>query len=344
MPSPLLITGDQTLLDDLLRLAAAVGVSCDVARDAPEALRSWNAAPVVVVGDDLVDDLAGHRPARRGDVVLVGRDDPDYRAAVALGASDVVALPEAEAWLVDRLADAGDGGGRAALTLGVVGGSGGVGASTLATAIALLAGRSAPSVLVDLDRRGCGLEVLAGVEDVAGVRWSDLAASSGRLGSQALRAALPRRDETAVLSWSAADAPDDVVVRDVLAALQRGHDLVVLDLGRADPFPDALTRCDHVLLVGSCSVTGVSAASRVVRALEQRASRVWFVARRSGGSADPATAAGALGLPLIATLPDQRGLAEQVDLGLGPVARPRGAVTRAAGQVLGRLAVGGGAR
>ena len=52
MTAPLLITRDQALLDELLRLAAAAGVSPDVAADGGSALRGWVGAPLVLVGAD----------------------------------------------------------------------------------------------------------------------------------------------------------------------------------------------------------------------------------------------------------------------------------------------------
>jgi len=62
--------------------------------------------------------------------------------------------------------------------LGVVGGSGGVGASTFAAVLAAVTGRA---MLVDLDVVGGGIDVLLGIEDVAGARWSGLRVGGGRL-------------------------------------------------------------------------------------------------------------------------------------------------------------------
>ena len=61
---------------------------------------------------------------------------------------------------------------------GVVGGSGGVGASTFA---AVLAAVTARAMLVDIDVVGGGIDVLLGIEDVPGARWSGLRVGGGRL-------------------------------------------------------------------------------------------------------------------------------------------------------------------
>src|SRR5579875_2141374 len=83
----------------------------------------------------------------------------------------------------------------------VLGGSGGVGASTFAAALATAAGRA---VLVDCDPLGGGIDVLLGVEAVPGARWSGLRVNGGRLDPHALDEGLPRWRDVRVL---AADAP-----------------------------------------------------------------------------------------------------------------------------------------
>src|SRR4051812_19306479 len=88
-----------------------------------------------------------------------------------------------------------------AQVLGVVGGSGGVGASAFAAVLAAVAGES---LLVDVDAAGGGVDVLLGIEAVDGARWSDLHLAGGRLDASVLLAGLPRWGPCAVL---AADAP-----------------------------------------------------------------------------------------------------------------------------------------
>ena len=111
MTAPLLITRDQTLLDELLRLAAAAGVTPDVAADDGAALRGWAAAPVVLVGADVADELARISPSRRPHVYVVawgGVPDEMFRIAMGVGAESVAELPRSEAWLTELLTDLGD--------------------------------------------------------------------------------------------------------------------------------------------------------------------------------------------------------------------------------------------
>ena len=155
----MLITRDEQLLEDLLRLAAAAGTTLDVAHDTTSALRAWSSASVVLVGADQAEVLAAQRPPRRDQVHVVGNGparDGLFRSALASGAVDVVELPAAEAWLVELLTDAADGAVHRARTVGVVAGSGGAGATTFACALALTAARTEPAVLLDLDPLGAG--------------------------------------------------------------------------------------------------------------------------------------------------------------------------------------------
>jgi secretion/DNA translocation related CpaE-like protein len=342
---PLLVTCDEALLDDVLRLAAAAGTTFDVAHDAASAVRSWVSAPVVLVGGDQVARVAEQRPGRRDEVYVVTRgshaDDRLFRSALGTGAAAVVELPAGETWLVELLTDAADGTTRGARTIGVIGGCGGVGATTFACALALTAAQRGPTLLVDLDQLGPGLDRVAGLDDDAGVRWDALTGSHGRLGSRSLRDALPHRGDLTVLTWAPGRpaALDRESVREVLSAGRRGHDVVVLDLPRhVDGLvADALGRCDDVVVVVEASVTSVAAAGKLLEQLRPWVARLGVVVRDPGVTVAGDQVAAALDLPLLAELSTQRRLAEHLGLGLGPVHSRRSPLARAARAVLGRL-------
>ena len=64
----------------------------------------------------------------------------------------------------DRLADSVEGNHEPARTIGVIGASGGVGASTFAAALGLAAARRGhDALLIDLDTSGGGVELVVGV-------------------------------------------------------------------------------------------------------------------------------------------------------------------------------------
>lgn len=340
---PLLVTDDDLLLEDLLRLSAAAGVVLDVAHDVPAALRSWSGSGLVLVGADLAAALAGTRPPRRGQVHVVARGPVPhelFRTALALGAENVAELPLSETWLVEVLTDAGDGGAARGVTIGVLGGSGGAGATVFASALAVTLGRSWRTLLVDADPLGAGIDRVLGMESLDGIRWDALNNTTGRLSARSLRDALPHRGGVSVLTW-AGDRPAGLqafAVREVLSAGQRGHDAIVLDLPRHPDqvVEEVLSRCDHLVLVCGVTVPAVTSASRVAARLAAVSATGHLVVRGSAG-VDPAEIARVLRLPLVAAMADQRGLDEAVDLGAGPIRSRRGALARSARLVAGRV-------
>lgn len=337
-PAPLLVTDDDLLLADLVRLAAAAGVTPDVARASAPALQSWAAAPLVLVGVDRAADLAHSRPPRRARVHVVGRGSlPDevFRHALAIGAESVAGLPTSESWLVEMLTDVGDGGGPAGVTVGVVGGAGGVGATVFAAALAQVCATHGRTLVVDADVLGAGIDRVLGLEDADGIRWDALMQATGRLSARSLREALPRRDGLSVLAWPADRTPSlqAFAMREALSAGQRGFATVVVDVPRhPDPVVDeVLARCDHVLLVATLTVPAVAAAARVARRLPSGPGS-GLVLRGGGVGVTPHEVGRLLDIPVVATMADQRGLDEAIGLGIGPLRSRRGTLARAARQ------------
>ncbi|MCB5166069.1 septum formation initiator [Streptomyces bambusae] len=295
----------------------------------------WTQAPLVLVGDDVAGRVRG--APRRPGVVLVGRDQDDpqvWQRAVEIGAERVLRLPEHEAWLVDRIADVAEGAGRQALTVGVIGGSGGAGASTLACALALAAARTGePAMLIDGDPLGGGLDVLLGGETAQGLRWPDFVGSRGRVGAGALADSLPEMHSLRVLSW---DRGDRVVVppaamRSVLAAARRRGGAVVVDLPRRidEGAAEALAQLDLALLVVPGTLRAVAAASRVAGAATLVARDLRLVARGPyAPGLDPDVIAGLLKLPLAGELPPEPALRDAHEGGEPPGARARSPLGR----------------
>lgn len=341
MKPPLFLTADRTLLDELTRLAAAAGITPDVSTDPASALGAWAAAPLVLVGADLADAVAAIGPERRPGVhVLTPGPPPEgvYRTAVVIGADAVTELPRSEGWVVETLTDLGEVGRRRGHVVGVVAGSGGAGATTLACALGQVAARSGDAVVVDCDPLGPGVDRVLGLDTVDGFRWDALCRTTGRLGSRSLREALPRRRRLGALSWhaGATGTLQAFAAREVLSAARRGHDHVVLDLPRStDPLVAELAaRCDLLLVVTVASVPGLASATRVCERLGDHPG-LRLVVR--GDGLETAGIASLVGAPVGAVVRDQRGLAESVDLGLGPVRSSRSRLGRVAEELLGLL-------
>jgi secretion/DNA translocation related CpaE-like protein len=332
----LIATGDSLLLDDLRRLAAAADAETEVAHDADAAGAAWLRAPLVVVCQDLAGELAARVPPRRSGVVVVLRDEDDesvFRAAIGLGAEHVVAVPGAEAWLVDMFAVAAEPPGPHAFGLCVVGGRGGSGASVFATMLGLTAARAGlRTLLVDGDPYGGGLDLLLGQEEAYGARWPELADRTGRLSSAALHESLPRVGELSVLSWDRGPTEPIPVaaMRCVLDAAWRAYALVVVDLARCldAAAVEAVLASSVVLLVVPAEVRAAVAADRVAAGLRRHASDVRVVvAGPAPGGLGSDTVAAALGLPLAGVLTRDRRLAAALEHGDLPSLRRRTRVT-----------------
>ncbi|MFF1744803.1 septum site-determining protein Ssd [Streptomyces mirabilis] len=343
---PLIVTEDAGLLDDLLRLCAAAGARPEVHHGVPEGRGTWEAAPLVLVGDDAAWRVRG--AARRRGVVLVGRDQDDsgvWKRAVEIGADHVLMLPDGEQWLVDRIADVAEGVGRPALTVGVIGGRGGAGASTLACALAVTSAREGRrTLLVDADPLGGGLDVLLGGEAAEGLRWPAFAASRGRVGGGALEESLPELHALRVLSWDRGDSVTipAQAVRAVLAAARRRGGTVVVDLPRRvdEGVAEALAQLDLGLLVVPADLRAVAAAKRVasVVGMVLRDLRVAVRGPYAPGL-DDREVARLLGLPLVGEVPAE---SAPLDAGMPPGGAARGPLARFCTAFWQRVPVEGG--
>jgi secretion/DNA translocation related CpaE-like protein len=193
--------------------------------------------------------------------------------------------------------------------IAVIGGSGGVGASTFAAALAAAAGRA---VLVDLDPVGGGLDVFLGIEQVPGARWSGLQVDGGRLEPRLLAEGLPWWRSVPVLA-AVAPPPAAAVVPLLDAAAALGT--VVLDLPRLDTpaRAEALRCCSFVAILAVAEVRELAAARAVLGTLPALATGAVLRA----GSLLARDAARHLGAPLLASLPRRRGR-HQLDRGAPP--------------------------
>lgn len=332
-----LATRDTRVRDAVEAAAVTLGRAVRLAPDADAALAAWPHAALLLIGTDLAAALAAASPRRRPGVYLIGFPDGDAATwSVPLGAA-VIPLPHGSPLLADVLA------GQQVATgtvLAVVGGSGGVGASTLAAGVALAAsGAGRGSALVEVDEQGGGLDLLLGAERAPGWRWPRLTGARGEVGD--VRGLVPRVAGVSVVAMGRgeqpAPLPGDAVVA-VLGTLARHHDLVVVDAGRA-PVPVArhtVQGADQVLLVVASDARGVAAAAATAGRFAWDGAAA--VVRAVPDGAAPEAVADALGLPLAGVLPQDSRLPRAAAEGAPPSAsgrRWRRAAARLAQRALG---------
>jgi secretion/DNA translocation related CpaE-like protein len=228
--------------------------------------------------------------------------------------------------------------------IGVVGGSGGVGASALTAAIAVRGAQAGlQTICLDGDRLGGGLDVTLGIEQERGLRWPDLAGARGRIDGAELIRQLPSVEGVAVLSFDR--ARDLCLTREILNEGLRAlscADLVVVDLPRPDHevFSALSPSLDAIVLLAGSGIGDLAGASAIAAHLIGACPDVWLCLRshgRGGGFAE--TVAVALDLPLIAILREEPSLAADLLHGIPPGTSQKGALAAAADTVLAQFVV-----
>jgi len=346
---PLIVTDDDAMLDDLLRVAAAAGVEVAHGVD-PGARTAWRSAALVLLDAELIPAALAAQMVQRPGVVAVSRSEPGARAlqlCLRLGVERTVTLGDDDDVLVELLSATLAGGSGDGHTIAVVGACGGAGASVFAAALAATAQRAGRGVvLADCDQWGSDLDVLLGIEDQGGIRWDELVGPSGRLPPDALHRALPSapfgRGKVAVLCQgrsAARDIPGEVVDV-VLAAGRRAGDLTIVDLPRhpTEAGDRVIEKADLVVLVTTADVRGCFAAARISHRLTELGARPELVVRGpSPGGIGAQDIGAALGLPVLAWMRPQPFLARDLENGRAPGTDTRGPLVRAATAVLDRL-------
>ncbi|MGU3433077.1 septum site-determining protein Ssd [Actinomycetes bacterium M1A6_2h] len=316
----LLVTTDTALASGVRRVAAAADRTLDEVSELNRRAQ-WDEHAVVMLDAPAAFSVVEQRLPRRPGVVVVlcGEAGLDHwRAAAAVGAEHVVALPTDEDSLVALLAvtqddrGRGDGG-----VIAVMGGCGGAGASTFAAALALHPSERR-RILLDADGAGGGLDLVLGWEERSGLRWPDLVLDGGRVAAEALHHALPVDDGLALVSVCR-ESSTPLSPRAAAAVVDAGRsagDLVVCDVPRhVDDVADTLIEfADLVVLVVPARVRAGAAAGPVAERLRAANANVGVVVRGpSPGGLRAADIGEMLHLPVIVGMRPERGLDAMLD-------------------------------
>lgn len=331
---PLVVSSDEDLLDDLLRLLAAAGAEPELATGGAALRRAHRDAPLVLLGADVLASPAVRALPRRPGVVVVAAGDlpaEEWAAAVEVGAERVAVLPADEAWLLGRSSTAVRHPVERGWVVAVGGACGGAGASTVATALALAA---APGVLlVDADPWGGGLDLLLGAERAEGLRWPELTGLRGRVAGDALVAALPEVAGVHLLA-AARHAPVPVPEAALTAVVEAGRAAgtpVIVDLprpappGSDDPAAAVLAEADLAVLVVPGRLRAATAARLLVAGDGGAApwASAQLVVRTVAGGLSRDEVTDAVGRPVLAELPHDRSAVPRGERGEPPAVAPR---------------------
>lgn len=254
--------------------------------------------PVTAVLADAGSVAAHAVPRVPGAVLLIivpeGPVTPElWNLALEHGARAVLQLPSQSSALLSHLAQAARPLTRA-LMLGVVGGCGGAGASSLAARLARAAQTHGDVLMVDADPLGGGLDLLVEAPEASGIGWQDVATVDASDG-EALRQALPVVDGVRLLVAGAGPGPDGPLLQRALQAVEAGGGTVVVDLAPS-LVPAASPLLDQLLVVVPCTDHAVRAAARRLREWSLPAGQA-AVAIRRRGDLTPSEVASDLQLP-----------------------------------------------
>jgi secretion/DNA translocation related CpaE-like protein len=321
---PLVVSSDEDLLDDLLRLLAAAGTEPELAAGGPGLRRAYRCAPLVLAGADALSRGALRGlPRRPGVVVVSARELPptEWAAAVEVGAERVAVLPADETWLLSRAAAAMRSPVDRGQVIVVAGSCGGAGASTVAAAVALAA---TPGVLlVDADPWGAGLDLLLGAEHTEGLRWPELAGLRGRVDGDALVASLPEVEGVHVLAASRAvpvPVPDEALTAVVEGVRLSGRPVVV-DLPRAageSSSEAVLADADLAVLLVPARLRAATAARLLVETPGSPWSAAHMVVRPVPGGLSSEEVADVAGRPVLGELAHDRSVVARGERGEPP--------------------------
>ncbi len=241
--------------------------------------------------------------------------------------------------------------------IGVVGATGGLGASSLAAALAVRASSNGlASLLIDAHPHGGGVDVCLGLDTEPGLRWPDLASVRGEIDARAVLEDVPSVGECRVLSWDR--VPSRALADHGLAiafALTQAANLSVIDLPGAEADGAAIWwgLCDIVLVCGY-GVRQMAAAAVVLELLEMVSRhaqarllpgsspqvmgkpRVHAVLRESAGKVDRDRAAATLGLPILGAMPRDAGVEAALTRG-EPVGGRSGPTAKLSDELLGDI-------
>lgn len=249
--------------------------------------------------------------------------------------------------------------------------SGGVGATSLAAAIAVRAAAAHRTVVaVDLDPWSGGLDVTFGLEQEPGWRWDRLGESAGVVDGLRLAERLPRTLEVAVLAMplprlGGEQGPDpDVVpvassgigsglsqpavagapdgwrdrIHDVVIGLAEAHDLTVLDIGRDDRvLRIVVPLLDALVVVAGVRTTELAAAAAAVPTVQALGADPWVVLRGPGAGEVEDIVIDELDVEVVAAFADDNRIVGEVAEGIPPGYRGRGPLVSVADRLLLRL-------
>jgi secretion/DNA translocation related CpaE-like protein len=328
MTSTVLASTDPIMIDHVRTLALAGGEFVEVIDNANEIAKRWPTDQFIVLGAEMVSQAVG-LPKRRNLAIvhwqygaLEVAPSQLWQSALLLGAEHVVALPEGDAWLAERLTESMVNRGVLARLLIINGSCGGSGASTLAAGLAVAAERLGKKVLlIDGDINGGGLDLLLGAEASPGARWPELVHTSGRVSTETLLPALPSPHNVALISAARkmSENPTVQAWQSVINFGRNAFDVVLIDMPRhqvldKEQWCPTDLECELWCVVPT-RIRAVAAAAVALEHYRHLGMHAEVLVRQTNRSMSAGDISRALGAPVRAVLPEDSSVSVAAELG-----------------------------
>ena len=321
MNNIILISQDERIITEVSTVSAVTGTTLSV-HSACDAL-TLEPADTVLIDAQSEGALTHGRLA----IVCFGPAGPQQWMAASLrGATRIIELPDARSALTEFLDSAST---KRSRVIAVSSLARGFGSTTLSIAVAsLLAKRGRRTLLIDGDPDG-GLDVVAGIENVPGIRWNDIV-ERGSTSST-----LPTSGGIQFLSTNLR-APRCVPQLSAADPWVSTAEVTIWDIPGGEPEMLADLNLDVLCTVVPNTVRAVTLAKRDLAGMP--GVECGLVVRSvPGASIDPMDIAEITGLPLWAVVPSDVRVVEQIEQGLGPSSINLGGYTRSVAGLVDRL-------
>lgn len=330
--SPVLISHDPILWEQVSAISAAIGMRFESVTQAAALRAVWHQAPIVLIGEDLAKWVVSLKLPPRSDLQLIARDVEGLARWSGVLRAPGLVLPENSGVLTSILIEVGAVRNTAS-SIQVLGAPGGVGASTLAVALAIrLANTGVRTALVELDPWGGGIDLMLGAEREPGWRWPELSSAVGHVETLDQ---LPKVLGVDLLATRPSDErlfglPTTDASNAVLDSLFRSHEYLVLDGGRDLDLP-----AGQVVLVVGAGVRATLAARARIQTEGLYGARL-VVRQAPGWRLEPDQVSEAVGLGCIGVLRHDRSIAAAAELG-DPPGRKKSAYSKQVDRILSQL-------
>jgi secretion/DNA translocation related CpaE-like protein len=329
----LLISEDHKLIIELQKISAVTHCSLEVNSRVNNS--EVKAARTVLI-DSALNIVVDHP-----NVVIITTSEPGiqiWQKAAATKAKYVAFLPDAREWLLQNLTPTKA---KQSLVIGVLGASGGVGTSLLASCLAGQFAVSNQVVLVETNSCSGGLDVLWGIEEQSGSRWPELITSAGKILAADVIKSLPSVGQVSILSSDSQNAELPKNLTSQIQDLTNSTQVIVIDLPSCESsdFRKLLELCSEIIITVGSTIRSTNAVNQLLQKFPELTSAKIVIRTLPGTGLESLSIAKTLGLPLIGQIPTDHKITEYLEQGISPSQLPSSQYQKAISEIFENLEI-----